>query len=135
MAGAGGSLVTSAGTWTFSPTTAIGGNVILLNGQQVAGGSAVELEVANNGNLYANNQFGWFEWVGSGWTTSANPTPGLSADGSILMAGTLPIGLLANGVSVPVTTSTAVTTNAVALAFSTAKSTCRRSVASSGRVS
>jgi hypothetical protein len=75
MAGSGGSLLTGAGTWTFSTATAGGGNVILLNGQPAAGGSATELEVANQGNLYADNLQGqWWQWYGSGWSSSTNPT-------------------------------------------------------------
>src|SRR4051794_38202498 len=99
MAGSGGSLVTSVGTWTFSAATGSGGNLILLNGQSAAGGSAVELEVANQGNLYADNTGGqWWRWNGSRWTGSLNPSsspspspspsPSVSPDGSILMAGT-----------------------------------------------
>src|SRR5882762_9950022 len=97
MAGTAGSLVTSAGTWTFANTTANGGNLILLNGQSAAGGAAVKLEVASGGNLFADNSYGqWWEWNGSSWTSSANPLPSLppppppstlSADGSTLMAG------------------------------------------------
>jgi hypothetical protein len=51
-------LVTSAGTWTFSTSSNSSGNLILLNGQAVAGGAAVELEAANQGNLYAMNAQG-----------------------------------------------------------------------------
>src|SRR5205823_4139283 len=77
MAGSTGSLVTNAGTWTFSPTTNAYGNLILLNGQwvnggSVNGGSATELEVAHGGNLYADNSLGWWEWNGSGWISSPN---------------------------------------------------------------
>src|SRR5207253_716430 len=90
MAGSNSNLVTSAGTWTFSASTTPYGNLILLNGQSVAGGSAVELEVANQGHLYADNSQGqWWAWNGSGWSASTNPTPSsptVSPDGSILMA-------------------------------------------------
>ncbi len=95
MAGTGGSLVTNAGIWSFSAAGAGGGNVILLNGQPAANGSAVELEVANQGQLYADNAQGqWYVWNGAGWSGSSappgtSPPPsGLSPDGSILMAGT-----------------------------------------------
>src|SRR5882762_7057570 len=99
MAGTAGSLVTRAGNWTFADTTANGGNLILLNGQSAAGGAAVELEVASDGNLFADNSYGqWWEWNGSSWTSSTDPLPSsppppppppstLSADGSTLMAG------------------------------------------------
>jgi hypothetical protein len=77
MAGSGGSLVTSAGSWTFATTPAVGGYVILLNGQPAAGGSAIELEVANQGRLYADNQQGqWWQWNGAGWAATTNPTSG-----------------------------------------------------------
>src|SRR5204863_9317210 len=73
MAGSAGNLVTSAGTWTFGTTTTPYGNLILLNGQSAAGGSAVELEVANQGHLYADNSQGqWWAWNGSGWTSTTN---------------------------------------------------------------
>src|SRR5207253_1748646 len=82
----------------FSAATGSGGNLILLNGQPAAGGSAIELEVANQGHLYADNTGGqWWQWNGSGWAASSNPSsspspspspsPSVSPDGSILMAG------------------------------------------------
>jgi hypothetical protein len=58
LAGSGGRLVNSAGIWTFSTSSNSSGNLILLNGQAVAGGAAVELEAANQGNLYAMNAQG-----------------------------------------------------------------------------
>jgi hypothetical protein len=85
-----GNLVTNAGTWTFgSPAKSNGDYPILLNGQTLPGG-AVELEVANSGNLYADNALGnWYEWRGSGWLATADPneTPSLSRDGSTLQPG------------------------------------------------
>jgi hypothetical protein len=79
--------VTSAGTWTFSAAGNFYGNLILLNGQPAASGSAVELEVANGGHLYADNSQGqWWVWNGSGWNVSAAPQA-LSPDGSILTVG------------------------------------------------
>src|SRR5205814_1702020 len=99
MAGSAGSLLTSAGTWTLGTISNPNGNLILLNGQSVLGGYAVELEVANKGDLYADNAQGqWWEWNGSGWTSSTNPSstppaspppppPALSADGSTLFSG------------------------------------------------
>ena len=84
------SLVTTAGTWTFSTTTNAYGNLILVNGQSAANGSAVELEVANGGHLYADNSQGqWWAWNGAGWTSSTNPALGTatanlaSADNSL----------------------------------------------------
>lgn len=86
---ANASLVTTAGTWTFGTAITPYGNLILLNGQSAANGSAIELEVANGGHLYADNSQGqWWAWNGSGWSASTNPTTTVSPDGSILMAGT-----------------------------------------------
>ena len=52
-----------------------GGFSVLLNGQSAAGGSAASLEVAQNGHVFADNAFGnWYEWNGSGWGASADPT-------------------------------------------------------------
>src|SRR5690242_17485768 len=80
------SLTTSAGTWSLG-TTANFGNFILLNGQSAANGSAVNLQVANGGNLYADNSQGqWWQWNGSGWNASGAP-PALSPDGSTLSVG------------------------------------------------
>jgi hypothetical protein len=85
--GASGSLVTSAGTWTFDNATANGGHLILLNAQSAAGGAAAELQVANGGNLFADNSYGqWWEWNGSGWVGAADPNP-TSGGGRILTVG------------------------------------------------
>src|SRR5207248_443679 len=74
IVGSNGNLVTSAGTWTFGTTTTAYGNPILLNGQSAAGGLANELEVAQGGNLFADNALGqWYQWNGSNWSTSGNP--------------------------------------------------------------
>jgi Ni,Fe-hydrogenase III small subunit len=67
-------LVTSAGTWTFSKTTATGGAQILLNGKSAAGGAATMLEVGNGGVLYAKNSAGkWYKWSSGGWPVVSNP--------------------------------------------------------------
>src|SRR5438270_3524798 len=80
-------LVTSAGTWSLGTTLNPFGSLILLNGQAAASGSAVKLEVANGGNLYADNSQGqWWQWNGSAWNASAAP-PALSPDGSTLSVG------------------------------------------------
>src|SRR5204862_5717408 len=59
-------------------------------------GYSTELEVANQGHMYATTRGEWWEWNGSGWAGSSDPTalspppsssPQLSADGSILIAG------------------------------------------------
>jgi hypothetical protein len=116
MAGASGSLVTSAGTWTFSTATAVGGNLILLNGQPVGGGSAVEMEVAKGGNLFVRNaQAQWYEWVGSSWTPSADPTPappvavsisGVALNNTFFPSG-LPAGTVVGKVSVTLSNGSA----------------------------
>ncbi|HEX5499640.1 MAG TPA: hypothetical protein VFX03_10450, partial [Thermomicrobiales bacterium] len=70
-----GSLVTTAGRWTFSTSTDSYGHLILLNGFSAGGGSGTELEVANQGNLYQKNDVGdWYEWVeGTGWIAAGAP--------------------------------------------------------------
>jgi autotransporter passenger strand-loop-strand repeat protein len=74
---AGSSLVTSAGTWTFSGTSA--GNLqLLLNGSEQSAGYANGdlMEVTSGGNLFEENTGGgWYEWNGTGWTALANPNP------------------------------------------------------------
>src|SRR2546421_615542 len=89
MAGSGGSLLTSAGTWSFGTATDLSGNIILLNGQSAGNGYSTELEVANSGHMYAGSNGQWWEWSGTGWAGSAappSPTPptSLSPDGTIL---------------------------------------------------
>jgi hypothetical protein len=55
----------------------------LLIVRHAAGGWGTELEVANSGNLYADNTQGqWWEWNGSGWGGATNPNGSLSSDGS-----------------------------------------------------
>ena len=79
LAGSGGTLVTSAGTWTFGTATASGGNVIFLNGQVAAGGSATELLIAD-GQVYADNSQGnWYEYVNGSWKSAASPLPATPA--------------------------------------------------------
>src|SRR5438105_10667159 len=100
MAGSAGSLVTSAGTWSFGTATDAYGNSILLNGQSAGNGYSTELEVANSGHVYAGSNGQWWAWTGISWTGSAAPPsptlspplaspppppPGLSPDGTILM--------------------------------------------------
>src|SRR5437588_677589 len=75
MPGSAGSLVTSAGTWTFGTVTNSFGNAILLNGQTTPIGWGTEIEVANGNQLYADNSSGWYQWTGSGWSGTSNPTP------------------------------------------------------------
>ena len=75
LPGTGGSLTTAAGVWTFSTATSSAGNLILLNGASAANGAGIELEVAEQGNMFATTAFGdWWEWVNGGWTPSTAPT-------------------------------------------------------------
>jgi hypothetical protein len=69
----GGSVVTVDGKWTFGTATATGGNALLLNGAQAAGGFGHEYHVLNGGKLYTftANKF-WYLWSGS-WTQVAAP--------------------------------------------------------------
>ena len=85
MPGTAGSLVTSAGTWTFGTATNAYGNAILLNGQTTAVGWGTEIEVANGNQLYADNPGGWYQWTGSGWSGTSNPTP--AGGGRVLTVG------------------------------------------------
>src|SRR5205807_1325486 len=74
LAGDGSALTTADGVWSFGAAAA-GGFLILRNGQSAAGGSAVSLEVAQNGHVFADTAAGnWSEWNGSGWGASADPT-------------------------------------------------------------
>ena len=73
MTGSGGSLATSAGTWTFGTATDAYGNSILLNGRPAGDGYSTELEVANSGQVYAGSNGQWWAWGGSGWSGSAAP--------------------------------------------------------------
>jgi hypothetical protein len=74
MTGSGGSLATSAGTWTFGTATDAYGNSILLNGQPAGDGYSTELEVANSGHVYAGSNGQWWEWSGSSWSMSGDPS-------------------------------------------------------------
>jgi hypothetical protein len=83
-AGEGGDLVTSAGTWTFGTATDAYGDQIELNGGSAGNGYSQELEVANQGQMYAESGGQWWEWTGSGWVGTSNPTNGsLSSDDSL----------------------------------------------------
>jgi len=77
FASTGGSLVSSAGTWTFGTATGPGGNVILLNGAQAGNITAYFLLVYNKGQVYAyDTQRQWYLWNGVGWVTqSGDPYP------------------------------------------------------------
>ena len=76
-----GSLVTSAGTWTFGPNQQPGETgqyQILLNGRTAwpnGEGYAARMEVANGGVLYTYNSYvnGWWIWTGSAWASSSAP--------------------------------------------------------------
>ncbi len=88
-----GSLTSAAGTWTWGPLTVgqpqcAGCYQTYLNGTASNGGNAVEMEVANGGQIYAQNYWGWYLWNGSGWTSVSGPpgAGGSSPDGTILNA-------------------------------------------------
>ncbi len=88
---AAGSLITSAGTWTFGTTANSNGYPILLNGNPAAGGSASMMLVYNSGKLYVKNaQNAWYLWNGSGWSAVSadprTPPPTPSPDGTTLTA-------------------------------------------------
>jgi hypothetical protein len=91
LAGGAGSLVTSAGTWSFgSAYDPIGDRYILLNGQPAAG-DGVELQVANQGNLYAVNAVGnWYEWMGGSWAAVSGPGAVPPGNASTTGTGTSP---------------------------------------------
>jgi hypothetical protein len=82
---AGGTLVTSAGTWNFGAASNVSGNAVLLNGGGTNGWAAL-LQVANGGQLYAQASDGsWWRFNGSGWSASTAPSGGpISPDGSTL---------------------------------------------------
>jgi hypothetical protein len=81
--------------WTFSKTTGAGGYSILLNGQSAGGGSAVMLEVASHGQLFAYNALGaWYEWRNGGWTTVVTP--------NVLTVGSTQLSVLQNVTATPI---------------------------------
>jgi hypothetical protein len=82
---AGGTLVTSAGTWNFGAASNASGNAVLLNGGGT-GGWATLLEVAHGGQLYAPASDGsWWRFNNPGWSASSAPSGGqVSPDGSVL---------------------------------------------------
>jgi hypothetical protein len=64
-----GSLITTAGTWTFGLATSVGGNALLLNGQSAAGGFGTNLYVLNLGKVYTfTKDSKWYLWSGTGWS-------------------------------------------------------------------
>ena len=83
--GQAGSLVTAEGTWTFSVTHSADGVdwSTLLDG--VANGTAVQMEVANNGNLYVYSARWkrWFERQNGKWMDVGAVAP----DGMIIYGG------------------------------------------------
>jgi Glycosyl hydrolase family 26 len=74
-AGSSGSLTTTNGVWTFSPSSGAGGFFILLSGQSAGGGSANSLYVENGGQVYAlNSSNNWYLWTGSSWIQVNDPS-------------------------------------------------------------
>lgn len=75
----GGTIVTKDGKWTFGTATANGGNAILLNGSQAAGGFGATLLLLG-GEIYTfTADSKWYHWLGMGWSQMASapvaPTP------------------------------------------------------------
>jgi hypothetical protein len=101
------SLVTVDGTWTFSPTVAQFGNVILLNGSPNNGGNAVLLEISSSKIFAKAIDSSWWEWANvSGWLPATAPvtpplgsaditctTPTKNTDGTTIAGAQLPLKL------------------------------------------
>jgi hypothetical protein len=69
---AGGSIVTSAGTWTFGTANDGYGNAILLNGGGTDGWATLLL--LSRTQIYAQAGDGsWWRWLNPGWSYSAGP--------------------------------------------------------------
>jgi hypothetical protein len=69
---AGGTLVTSAGTWNFGTASNAYGNAVLLNGGGTAGWATVLAVIS--GQLYAHAGNGsWWRWNNPGWSSAAAP--------------------------------------------------------------
>jgi len=72
--GSSASLVTGAGSWSFSRSSTSAGAQIMLNGKSAAGGVATMLEVGSGGVMYAKTSVGkWYKWSGSSWGVVSNP--------------------------------------------------------------
>jgi hypothetical protein len=84
----GGSLITSAGTWTFSTTTGSGGNDILLNGTWV-NARGIQLTVGNGGQMYNFSASShWYVWGGSSFGSALASTPfPISANNTNMLPG------------------------------------------------
>ena len=95
------SLTADGGTWTLGTALNSGNQYpILFNGAPASTGSAIELEVANGGQVYAYSTYpgyvGWFVWNGTAWAPSSNPnttTTGSSAGGGTTTPTTGPLVL------------------------------------------
>src|SRR5205814_3242290 len=70
----------------------------LLNARRTADWRCAVIYAAIGNQLYADNPGGWYQWTGSGWSGTSNPTPaspppppppppGVSPDGTILLPG------------------------------------------------
>jgi hypothetical protein len=71
---AGHTLITSGGTWNFGTTSNVYGNAVLLNGGGT-GGTAMLLEVANSGQMYAQaGDASWWRFTNPGWSRTTAPT-------------------------------------------------------------
>jgi hypothetical protein len=88
--GAGGSLRTAAGMWSFAPTQNPDGNwSIQLNGVNQGVPEAVLLQVENGGILYSVNVWGqWYSWQANGpWTGPISPVFPLPGSVRVLPSG------------------------------------------------
>jgi len=73
--GQAGTLTTNDGIWRFNSTVTPTGNLIMVNNQSAQEGAGTELEVANGGQMFVQNNTGqWFAWTGTSWAVSSGPT-------------------------------------------------------------
>jgi len=73
--GQAGTLTTNDGIWRFDSTVTPTGNLIMVNNQSAQEGAGTELEVANGGQMFVQNNTGqWFAWTGTSWAVSSGPT-------------------------------------------------------------
>ena len=77
-----GTLTTNDGIWRFNATVTPTGNLIMVNNQSAQQGAGTELEVANGGHMFVQNNTGqWFAWTGTSWAVSSGPTAQIITSG------------------------------------------------------
>ena len=80
--GQAGTLTTNDGIWRFNSTVTPTGNLIMVNNQSAQQGAGTELEVANGGHMFVQNNTGqWFAWTGTSWAVSSGPTAQIITSG------------------------------------------------------